>query len=177
MIAKYDVWRKRRKQRKQNSFQYFKLHVFTHWVIFIRLYDNAQNFDTSYKKAIHKFLLKQFFFKTNKIEEWNKQILMHNIRHHNLISMKDFIMYTKIKTTSIASQKFKKKITIYNRNLMNMLMTFNISDRARLFVMKENNRHWRKTDRVIMNNQFNCSELIDALTVYIWKNCKKLIET
>ena len=102
---------------------------------------------------------------------------MHNIRHHNLIFMKDFIMYTKIKTTSIINQKFKKEITICSRDLMNMSMTFDISDRARLFVMKENNRHWRKTDRIVMNNQFNYSELINALTIYIRENYKKLIET
>ena len=66
---------------------------------------------------------------------------MHNIRHYNLIFMKDFIMYTKIKTTSIVNQKFKEEITICNRDLMNMLMTFNTSDRTRLFVMKENNKH------------------------------------
>ena len=125
----------------ETRFNIFKLHVFTHWMTFIRLYNNAQNFDTSYEKVTHKFLLKQFFFKTNKIEEWNKQILMHNIRHHNWISMKDFIMYTKIKTTSITSQKFKKKITICSRDLMNMSMTLNINDRTRLFVIKKNNRH------------------------------------
>ena len=91
--------------------------------------------------------------------------------------MKDFIIYTKIKTTLIISQKFKKEITICSWNSMNMLLTFDTNDRARLFVMKENNKHWRKIDKIVMNNQFNCSELIDALTVYIQKNRKKLIET
>ena len=50
-------------------------------------------------------------------------------------------MYTKIKTTSIANQKFKKEITICSQDSMNMSMTFNTNDRARLLVMKKNNRH------------------------------------
>ena len=66
---------------------------------------------------------------------------MHNIRHYNLIFMKDFIMYTKIKTTSIVNQKFKKKITICSQDSMNMSITFDISDRARLFIMKKNKRY------------------------------------
>ena len=81
--------------------------------------------------------------------------------------MKDFIMYTKIKITSIISQKFKKEITIYSRDSMNMSITLNINDRISLFVVKENNRHLKKINRVVMNNQFNCSELINALIVYI----------
>ena len=122
-------------------FNIFKLHMFIHWRTFIRLYNNAQNFDTSYEKAIYKFLLKQFFFKMNKFKEWDQQILMHNIRYYNLIFMKDFIIYTKIKTTSIVSQKFKKEITICSRNSMNMLITFNTSDWTRLFIIRKNNKH------------------------------------
>ena len=38
-------------------------------MIFIRLYDSAQSFDTVYEKTIHKFLLKIFFVMTNRIND------------------------------------------------------------------------------------------------------------
>ena len=50
-------------------FNIFKLHVMTHYTTFIRLYDNVQDFDTAYKKAAHKFLLKIFFIMTNRVND------------------------------------------------------------------------------------------------------------
>ena len=47
----------------------FRLYIITHYVIFIRLYNSVQNFDTAYKKATHKFLLKIFFVITNRIND------------------------------------------------------------------------------------------------------------
>ena len=53
----------------KTHFNILKLHVMTHYVTFIRLYNSAQSFDTVYKKAIYKFLLKIFFIMTNKIND------------------------------------------------------------------------------------------------------------
>ena len=53
----------------ETHFNIFKLYVMTHYVIFIRLYDSAQSFDTIYKETIHKFLLKIFFVMTNRVND------------------------------------------------------------------------------------------------------------
>ena len=61
-------------------FNIFKLHIITHYVTLIRLYDSVQNFDTAYKKAVYKFLLKIFFVMTNRINDWEIQILKYNVQ-------------------------------------------------------------------------------------------------
>ena len=53
--------------KDETYFNILKLHVITHYMIFIRLYNSVQSFDTVYKEAIHKFLLKIFFVITNRI--------------------------------------------------------------------------------------------------------------
>ena len=50
-------------------FNTFKLYIIIHYVIFIRLYDSVQNFDTAYEKTAHKFLLNIFFVMTNRIND------------------------------------------------------------------------------------------------------------
>ena len=53
----------------ERHFNIFKLYIMIYYVIFIQLYNSAQNFDTVYKETIYKFLLKIFFVMTNKIND------------------------------------------------------------------------------------------------------------
>ena len=55
--------------KNETHFNILKLHVVTHYMTFIRLYDSVQNFDTTYEEVIHKFLLKIFFVITNRIND------------------------------------------------------------------------------------------------------------
>ncbi len=48
------------------------------------------NYDTAHNKAAYKNFLKAFYNKTNK-KEYNSQIRQHNLRHTNIIAMKDVI--------------------------------------------------------------------------------------
>ena len=50
-------------------FNIFKFHVIIHYVIFIRLYNNVQGFDTAYKETTHEFLFKIFFVMTNRVND------------------------------------------------------------------------------------------------------------
>ena len=51
-------------------FNIFKLYIITHYVDFIRLYENVQNFNIEYNKTIYKFLIKFFFSLINKIKKF-----------------------------------------------------------------------------------------------------------
>jgi len=105
-----------------------------------------------YKKTIYKFLLKQFYFRTNKTKNWKKQILIYNIRYYNLIAIKDFIIYLKIKTTIVAKQKSKKEITLSSRNLIIILIVFNLNNNILLFDFDKNNYYWQKVESIAINN-------------------------
>ena len=69
VIVKYKFYSTARDENDgdETYFDIFKLHIMTHDVIFIQLYDSAQSFDTAYEEAIYKFLLKIFFVITNRI--------------------------------------------------------------------------------------------------------------
>ena len=62
VFVKYKFQKTARDKDDENEthFIIFKLHIMTYYVIFIRLYNNVQSFDTVYDKTAHKFLLKIF---------------------------------------------------------------------------------------------------------------------
>ena len=57
----------------QPTFNYPKFHATSHFVQYIRDYGSAVNYDTGYSKAAHKYLVKEFYNKTNK-KEYDLQI-------------------------------------------------------------------------------------------------------
>ena len=75
-------------------FNYPKFHSVTQSVQCIRDYDSAVNYDTTNSKAAHKYLLQAFYERTNK-KKYDAQICQHNIRHINVIAMKDVIISKK----------------------------------------------------------------------------------
>ena len=78
----------------QPTFNYSKFYAVTHFAQFIRDYGSAVNYDTAHSKAAHKYFFKTFYNKTNK-KEYNAQIWQHNIRHTNVIAIKDVIISKK----------------------------------------------------------------------------------
>ena len=52
------------------------------------------NYDTTHSEAAYKYLFKAFYNRTNK-KEYDLQIRQHNVRHTNIIAMKDVIIQEK----------------------------------------------------------------------------------
>lgn len=75
-------------------FNYPKFYAISHFVQCIQDYGSAVNYDTTYSKAAHKYLLKAFYNKTNK-KKYELQIRKHNVRHTNIITMRDVIILEK----------------------------------------------------------------------------------
>ncbi len=73
------------------AFNYPKFYGISHFVQCIRNYGSAVNYNTAHSEAVHKYLLKAFYNKTNK-KEYDLQIRQHNVRHTNIIVMKDVIL-------------------------------------------------------------------------------------
>ncbi len=67
----------------------------TYFVKCIQDYGSGINYDTAHNEAAHKYLLKAFYGQTNK-KEYESQILKHNIRHTNVITMQDAILIAKV---------------------------------------------------------------------------------
>ena len=78
------------------TFKYLKFHAISHFVQCIRDYGSAVNYDTAHSKAAHKYLLKAFYNRTNK-KEYNSQIRQDNVRHTNIIAIKDMIIKEEVR--------------------------------------------------------------------------------
>ena len=70
-FVKYKFHNTARDENNENEthFNIFQLHVITHYILFIQLYDSVQNFDIVYKETVHKFLLKIFVVMTNRVND------------------------------------------------------------------------------------------------------------
>ena len=75
-------------------FYYPKFYAVTHFAQCIRDYSSAVNHDTAHSKAVHKYLLKVFYNRTNK-KEYHAQTRQNNVRHTNVIVMKKVIISKK----------------------------------------------------------------------------------
>ena len=157
----------------ETHFNILKLHVLTHYIDFIRLYDIAQSFDTVYEETTHKFLFKIFFARTNKTENWKKQIMMHNIRHNNIIAMQNILLYSKSKSVSVACQQLNEEIIKAFRDSMNLSMSLDENDETHLLNLYQNSRHWRRAKLVATESKFECLNFIDALTMFIREQRKR----
>ncbi|KAK2629474.1 hypothetical protein QTJ16_000294 [Diplocarpon rosae] len=64
-----------------------KFHMLSHYADFIRQFGAPNGFDTEHLEAPHKFLLKEFYERTNKNDTYLDQIASHNTRANNLKAM------------------------------------------------------------------------------------------
>ena len=83
----------------QPTFNYPKFHAMTYFVKCIQDYRSAINYNTAHSEAAHKYLFKAFYGWTNK-KKYKSQILQHNIRHTNIITMQDIILIDKVSIRS-----------------------------------------------------------------------------
>ena len=167
VFVKYRFQNTARDENDENEthFNIFKLHVMTHYVIFIWLYDSAQSFDIVYKKAIHKFLLKIFFVMTNRINDWGIQILKYNVRRHNMIVMQDVIHYLKIKARFKVKKQFNVKIIKIYRNSTKLINFLNALNRAALYQLKAKLKTLSKSKEALSDfsvRLFEIHECIDS---------------
>lgn len=156
--------------RGENEAAHFnipKLHALTHYVDFIRRYGSAQNFDTCYGEAAHKFLLKDFFPRTNKSQKFDRQILDHNIRRVNMLAMADLLQYrdSRRRTTSDAA------LDIHVNKPGRLVERFqpweeglDYSEMARYGL---NPRQWRTASWIATQDEIKEFDFIDALAVFV----------
>ena len=158
----------------EHHFNIPKFHVMTHYASFIRLYGSAQGFDTCYGEAAHKFLIKDFFYRTNKNEGWESQILLHNIRRQNIRAMEDVLLFTESKTKSqpdidLEVQTIKSTRDPLDLTILNIPCDIDTLAEMKLYKLKSS--CWRQVGSV--NDALNLSDFIDALAVFVRESrCK-----
>ncbi len=96
---------------QQKHFNISKFHAMIYYANFIRWYDIINNVNTKYEKICHKHLIKKFFDCTNKHDTFLNQLIHHNIRHFNLLAMKNVLLYEKTKFIQVKKNVMSAMIT------------------------------------------------------------------
>ena len=122
-------------------FNFLKWHIITYYENFIRLYDNTQNYDIYYSETVYKFLLKEFFSRTNKNLKYEIQILNHNIQRINIIVIIDLLIFKNSRRQTKVKKTFKLNIT-QSTKLINIFSSTNSNiDREYIALNKLNRKY------------------------------------
>jgi Plavaka transposase len=73
---------------EKKDFNFPKWHAMTHYVPHIRAFGACIGYNTEQTEAAHKFLLKAYYPRTNKIN-WEYQLRSHNVRRLNMVAFQD----------------------------------------------------------------------------------------
>ena len=174
------VFKESRPQAKDTEERHFnipKLHAMTHYIDFIKKYGSATGFDTCYGEAAHKYLMKEFFPRTNKGETFQQQILLHNTRRHNMVAMADMILYRKTIVQSQAEADMEPELSKPSRDRLDLLQLgmecspVDVCHLAGLAVSPATHRQWRRAGQVA--SCLTLDGLIEALAVFVRENRKK----
>ena len=149
-------------------FNFLKFHVMSHYVDFIRRYETANEYDTSHDKTRHKYMIKTSYEKTNKWENFQKQLLWHNDRRLNVLIMKNILLHIRIRRQNMSKSRTKFINTRAIRDSLNL----NSLDNDRLIAVtyqsrfsNMNARYWYFVENLAMTMTY--SKLISTLTTFI----------
>ena len=89
-----------------------------------------------------------------------------------MIVIQDVIHYLKIKTRFKVKKQFNVRIIKICRNSMKLINLLNALNRVVLCQLKRSQKHYRRVEELVATFQFDCSKLINALTIFIRKKRK-----
>lgn len=152
-----------------------KLHVMTHYAQHIRRYGSADNVDTEHSEAAHKFLVKDFFDRTNKRESFQQQLLLHNTRHLNIIAMEDIVWWKGTRGSSIKKDTMTAFATQASRAypLKRFVGLPTQSERQQVERTGLNAKQWCSAST--LTAALNIPGLLDALAVFV-RDCRKAVD-
>jgi len=143
----------------------------SHYEQFIRLYGCAPCFDSCYDEAAHKFLLKEFYKRTNKNNGFELEILEYKIRWVKSKAMDDLLTFRHSRRRTIGEESLDTHIT-QPSEIKNMFSRFepglDVEAMARYGL---NPRAWRSA-RWMSN--LDSRDFIDALAVYVREKRRRL---
>ena len=156
----------------EGHFNFPKFHVITHYCDFIRLFGAADNTDTSHAEAAHKYLIKDFYARTNKQDNFIYQILHHNSRRIRMQAFEDRLLYQSLNQARNADilEEVKATQPAGNKILSKLGLPYLPGDKTFIKNLKLKPQHWRRAGQVA--DLLDMPELIDTLATFII-NCRK----
>ncbi len=158
------------------NFNYLKFHVISHYMNFIWRYEDADDFNTSYMKIAHKFLIKDYYDFTNKRKNFQMQILHHNTWQVNMLTMKDIILYDLITFRSEIDETMKIMITKSFKSLDLTQLEWDLSEMNlnQRWNWSSNFRFWRIAFEI--TKMTHIENFLNELSIFIKESRRKKSE-
>jgi len=158
------------------NFNYFKFHVISHYMNFIQRYEDADDFDTSYMKIAHKFLIKDYYDLTNKWKNFQMQILHHNTWRVNMLTMRNIILHDLIMFRSEIDERMKVMIIKSSRSLDLTQLEWDLSEMNsnRWRNWFSNFRFWRIASEIM--KMIHIESFLNELSIFIKESRRKKSE-
>ncbi len=159
------------KNIEDDHFNFSKFHVMSHYSEFIRKYETADEYDTSHDEIKHKYMLKKYYERINKRDFFQEQLLWHNKRRVNVLTLKNNLLYNELvrKRNHFSSQNMIEiKITRSTRDYLDLVelnMYDDIQKTNESWNSIKNSRQWCLISDLA--KWMSMSELISALTIFI----------
>ena len=112
----------------EGHFNFIKFHAMSHYPGSIERYGAADNFDTQHSEAAHKFLVKEYFNRTNKRDTFIEQLCRHNIRRQNMVAMEDLLLHQGTNATTVTNDRTLPTVTQPTRAVL--LRRFGVKSEA-----------------------------------------------
>ncbi len=122
---------------EKNHFNFFKFHAITHYVDFIKRYEIANKYNTSHDETRHKYMIKKFYFRINKRDIFQTQLIEHNKRRFNILALKDLKRHMK---ENSRSKKIEFTHIRANKNSLNLKLIKIISKSINQFSQKNSSQ-------------------------------------
>jgi hypothetical protein len=161
------------KNIENDHFNFLKFHVMSHYSEFIRKYETADEYDTSHDEIKHKYMFKKYYERINKRNFFQEQLLWHNKRRVNVLTLKNNLLYDElVREREHSSLKIMIEIKIIRSSrdyldLIELNMYDDIQKTNESWNFVKNFRQWCLINDLA--KWMNMSELISALTIFIKK--------
>ncbi|KAI9840208.1 MAG: hypothetical protein M1837_001836 [Sclerophora amabilis] len=159
-------YRPQDRRTEEGHFNFPKFHAITHYVDFIREFGSTDGFDTSHSEAAHRYLVKAFYGRTNKRDDYLEQILKHNTRRLNVLAMEDILTHGQSVPRSMADIRMQTLITRPSRpmNLEKLRWRMTPADRTDLRAAGLDPKRWRRASFVAAET--GIEDLLPALAAF-----------
>lgn len=162
-----------RNQRPRNDkdaahWNYPKWHAMIHYKEFIEKYGAPDGFNSDYMETAHKTLLKAFYNRTNKGEDYLLQIARHNSRQTSLLAMKGIISYYKAQESNTETLINAQVTTMSQTPIQLEEFNWNHATAEEKWILLQSNHNPKTTITARRaQEESDLVDFVDALAVFV----------
>jgi hypothetical protein len=165
------------KKTNEKHFNFFKFHIMTHYAKFIRKFEIVNEYDISHDEAKHKYMIKKYYFKTNKQNDFQEQLIHHNNRRLNVLIMKNIIRHEKKR-----HMRFENNVIAINTRSIRDSLNLKFFNESMITIIQRrqrwnsilNSRNWCLIHELA--TRINAFDLISILTAFVREKRRATIE-